>query len=142
MYIMNSFHPLLLLRNKDGFILTWDVTDPETYRNLVKWEKGIHSHYGEDNMPAIIVVATKSDLMNVSRHTDVYETCCEKYRKKKILCFKTSAYDGSNVEEAFEKLLSLMVAPTQRKQEGKMRSFGDIVDLTASGIQPQKNSCC
>ena len=95
----------------------------------------ISYNYYSSRTPEVIVVANKSDKPH---NHETYEICVEKYRKRGIECFKTSAESGENVKEAFDKLVSLMVETRQHKDE----ALEKFINLLADYEKENSKSCC
>ena len=96
--------------------------------------------YNSSRTPEVIVVANKSDK---PYNHETYEICVEKYRKRGITCFKTSAESGENVKEAFDKLVSLMVETRQLKDRVLENTMSVGVDLVADyPTEKSTRSCC
>ena len=89
----------------------FDVTRLSTMENVVSWKKQLDEKYKD--IP-IILLANKSDLAS----NTVYEVgslnmdkICEKYGF--LTWFSTSAKEGTNVKEAFDKLISVFLTETR-----------------------------
>ena len=91
-------------------------------------------------MPAVIVVGNKSDK---HYNPEAYTRCVEKYSRRGIYRFKTSAKSGENVKEAFDKLVSLMVETRQLKDRVLENTMSVGVDLVADyPTEKSTRSCC
>ena len=135
---------LSICRDKDGIVLTWDLTREETFRRLAGWEDAVLCHYREHNIPAFIVVANKAENHNLGIDSSAYQQCLEAYKLKKYSCFKTSARDSLNVKQAFHELISLMgkvyedrLNPTVSNEESS-----PSVLLGHSEEHPGRKECC
>ena len=48
-----------IYKNIDGYIVMFDVTNPESYDNVVGWKSDIDTVYPSNQIPPCIVVANK-----------------------------------------------------------------------------------
>ncbi len=86
----------------DAAVLVFDLTNPESLKNLEKWRKEIQSSFGSLTM---FVVGNKSDL---ERKIPVEEGL--KYAKEiNATYFETSANTGINIEELFRSMAELLI---------------------------------
>ena len=103
------------MRGTDGAVIVYSSTDLETFQALQKWTDEVHQ-YADENIP-IIYVKNKSDLPPV-REDLIPRDLIAKYSSKVA---QTSAKTGSNVEEMFSYIASLIVK--QKANEVKERAF-------------------
>ncbi|EAX89083.1 small GTP-binding protein, putative [Trichomonas vaginalis G3] len=88
----------LYFRDKDIFIVVYDLTSLESLQNVEKWVYKIHELSGE--IP-IIIVGNKSDLEPQVPQEQIEQIIIRIDPRKSFL---TSAVTGSNVKELFEYL--------------------------------------
>lgn len=87
----------------DLAVLVFDLTNPESFKNLEKWRQEIINSFGPLNL--IIVVGNKIDL---ERKIPVEE--CLKYSESiNAPYFETSAKLGINIEEIFKTVAKILV---------------------------------
>jgi Ras-related protein Rab-11A len=91
-------------RGAVGALLVYDISKKVTYDNVVRWLKELRDH--ADSNIVIMLVGNKSDL----RHLRAVPTDEAKaYAAENGLSFiETSALDASNVELAFQNILTGM----------------------------------
>ena len=84
-------------RDAKGAILTYDVNNPVTFKNLDRWVKELEENCGK--VP-VLLVGNKLDLeRKVTREEGV-----EYAMKHKFMFMESSAKNGEGVEEMFQKL--------------------------------------
>jgi len=84
-------------RTAQGIILTYDVTNPESFENLKIWAKGIDQYAAKS--VSCILVGNKCDLVDKQQiSTEKGKELANKYG---IQFFETSAKNATSVEEAF-----------------------------------------
>lgn len=83
-----------------GILLVFDLTDMESFRNIVKWKEECNKYAYEKAV--IILVGTKSDLYNKIevKREDIDNYCNE----TNIKYFETSSKESIGVEETFMSL--------------------------------------
>lgn len=84
-----------------GALLVYDITREETFKNIDKWLSEI-SVFGEKDM-GVVIVGNKCDLRSLRAIEE--EDAEEKAKSLGIPILETSAYDNTNVDEAFKKLI-------------------------------------
>jgi len=84
-------------RTAQGIILTYDVTNPDSFANLKMWAKAIDQHAAKNVYR--ILVGNKCDL--VDKRQISIEKGRELANEFGIPFFETSAKDATSVEEAF-----------------------------------------
>lgn len=89
-------------RGAVGALLVYDITKHSTYVNVTRWLKELRDH--ADSNIVIMLVGNKSDL----RHLRAVSTDEAKaFATENNLSFiETSALDSSNVEQAFQTILT------------------------------------
>ncbi|WEW56369.1 Rab GTPase ypt31 [Emydomyces testavorans] len=102
-------------RGAVGALLVYDISKHQTYENVTRWLKELREH--ADSNIVIMLVGNKSDL----RHLRAVPTEeAKQFASDNNLSFiETSALDASNVELAFQNILTGMY-PLQRSSA----SFG------------------
>lgn len=106
------------MRERDGFLLVYSVTDRGTFESLNSFYEQLSAMH-EDSMPPIVLVANKADLQNKR---------AIKYSEGKKLAeswnncafIETSAKSGENIDGAFAALVrEIRVRQAGSKQEEK-----------------------
>ena len=92
-------------RNAMGFVLVYDITNPQSFINVRDWLEQLRTHaYSYD--PVVILVGNKSDLAHERK---IEKGDAERLAVKSGLDYiETSARSGENVGEAMEKLLDIV----------------------------------
>ncbi|KAG0707901.1 GTPase [Suillus ampliporus] len=84
-----------------GALLVYDITKHATYVNVTRWLKELRDH--TDSNIVIMLVGNKSDL----KHLRAVPTEAKSFATENELSFiETSALDASNVESAFQTILT------------------------------------
>ncbi|CAA2933904.1 ras-related RABA2a [Olea europaea subsp. europaea] len=126
-----------------GALLVYDVTKPTTFENVSRWLKELRDH--ADSNIVIMLIGNKTDLKHLRA---VATEDAQGFAEKEGLSFiETSALEASNVEKAFQMILSEIYriiskkslssdepAPTSLK-EGKTLAVGPQET-------PMKKTCC
>ncbi|XP_078487243.1 ras-related protein Rab-12-like [Ciona intestinalis] len=87
-------------RNARGILLLYDVTNPESYRNITKWMKLIEE-YGRSDVE-VAIVGNKADLENVQVNTHKARNFAENCG---FIFYETSAKASLNVDTVFVNLI-------------------------------------
>lgn len=103
----------LYFRGVAGAFLVFDITQPETLKNLGRWIEELSVHSGTSNIP-VIVLGNKIDLQDESVNTFdsskaikfIEEQLTTKFNNidNRISYYETSAKTGQNVDIAFQDL--------------------------------------
>lgn len=129
-------------RGSDCCILTFAMDDRASFANLDMWKKEF-LHYsdvgGLENYP-FILLANKSDRREYLKQVSVDEIR-EWCRNNDSICyFETSAKDNTNVSEAFQTAIRLMVKNSANQMHKKHNSTS--VDLGQRSENAWKIGCC
>ena len=100
-------------KNADGIILVYDVNSEESFSNLDYWMKSIGNKID------------KKDLIDKDSLNDFVE------KHNNIPMYKTSAKSGINVNEAFDKICTMIIDSDEEKEE-----------MILLESHKQKSSCC
>ncbi|GAA49935.1 Ras and EF-hand domain-containing protein homolog [Clonorchis sinensis] len=121
-------------RKVDGVIIVYDVTAPQSFRNVRSWMDQI-SEFGSEQKVPVIVVGNKIDLRKMGSGncvtTEMGKTFAETYG---VMFLETSVCTSENVDEAVRLLASKMKV----EQDAQMAT---TVQLTEKSSAPIK-SCC
>lgn len=93
-------------RKAKGVILVYDITNLKSFESLSeRWMAQLHDHANSDDL-AKLLVGNKSDL-EASREVtrEKAQQFCQKYNMELL---ETSAKSGTNVLQAFEKLIEIV----------------------------------
>lgn len=118
-------------RGAVGALLVYDIAKHITYENVERWLKELRDH--ADHHIVIMLVGNKNDL----RHLRAVPTDEAKaFAEKNSLSFiETSALDSTNVETAFQQILTDIYQIVSRKQ---MANDGDNDGASALKSDQQK----
>jgi len=99
-------------RGAVGALLVYDIAKHLTYENVERWLKELRDH--ADNSIVIMLVGNKSDLRHLRAvPTDEARTFSE---KNNLSFIETSALDSTNVETAFQNILTEIYRIVSQKQ--------------------------
>ncbi|KAK3216544.1 hypothetical protein GRF29_1g107490 [Pseudopithomyces chartarum] len=132
-------------RGAVGALLVYDISKHQTYENVTRWLKELRDH--ADSNIVIMLVGNKSDL----RHLRAVPTEeAKQFASENNLSFiETSALDASNVELAFQNILTEIYRIVSSKAldqgEGGQASLGPSQAINLAPSQPgeeKKGGCC
>ena len=128
-------------RNSEACVLVFDLTTEDSFKNIDQWRTEFLRMLNppdEDEFP-FILVGNKSDRENdVIITKEQIEAYCREHHN--MVYFATSAMDGTNLEEAFNKVAELALDRYQRNNmeivlpETKYLKFDKKVE--------KKKKCC
>ncbi|XP_021377850.1 ras-related protein Rab-11A-like [Mizuhopecten yessoensis] len=133
-------------RGAVGALLVYDIGKHPTYENVERWLKELRDH--ADNNIVIMLVGNKSDLRHLRAvPTDEAKAFAEKNNMSFI---ETSALDSTNVETAFQNILTEIYKIVSMKQ---IRDSNDDDNSPSSNVQtiqvaptdnsmPRPQKCC
>ena len=132
-------------RGAVGALLVYDITKQATFDNVGRWLKELRDH--ADSNIVIMLVGNKSDLRHLrSVQAEDAKSFCE---KETLSFIETSALDATNVEEAFENILTQIYKIVSQKtlQADESQTKGPGEGQTIVVTQPaeegaKKKSCC
>ena len=108
----------------------YDIAKHLTYENVDRWLKELRDH--ADNNIIIMLVGNKSDLRHLRAvPTDEAKSFAE---KNNLSFIETSALDSSNVEQAFQQILTEIYHVVSQKQIKS--DSGDNDSPTSDNIRP------
>jgi small GTP-binding protein len=98
-------------RGAVGALLVYDISKQSTFDNVEKWLKELRDH--ADAQIVVMLVGNKSDL----KHLRAVKTeDSASFSEKNSLAFiETSALDSSNVEVAFQKIITGRLHKAKKK---------------------------
>ncbi|XP_065178520.1 ras-related protein Rab-7a [Sycon ciliatum] len=122
-------------RGADCCVLTFDVTMPNTFKNLDSWRDEFliqSSPRDPDNFP-FVVLGNKVDLESRAVSTKRAQAWCT--GKNNIPYFETSAKEAINVEQAFQ-----TIAKNALLQEAEVEMYNDFPDQIKLNDAEQKEN--
>ncbi|KAM5474079.1 Rab GTPase ypt31 [Microsporum ferrugineum] len=137
-------------RGAVGALLVYDVSKHQTYENVTRWLKELRDH--ADSNIVIMLVGNKSDL----RHLRAVPTDeAKQFASENNLSFiETSALDASNVELAFQNILTgkcdfakifrIVSSKALESGDSSANQLGDrkVVEITKTPDSEKKPGCC
>ena len=99
-------------KSAHGIIITYDVSNVDTFENLKYWIQSIHTNLGENDSIKIIIIGNKVDL-----EREVSLEDAQKYAKENgYKYFETSAKTGKGVSESIRFLVQEIIDCQDKKQ--------------------------
>ncbi|KAK7302379.1 hypothetical protein RJT34_13267 [Clitoria ternatea] len=129
-----------------GALVVYDVTKPTTFENVTRWLKELRDH--ADANIVIMLIGNKTDLKHLRA---VATEDAQSYAEKEALSFiETSALEATNVEKAFQTILSDIYRIISKKSLSSNHSASPNITqghtITVGGREPQpnikKHPCC
>ncbi|XP_010490197.1 PREDICTED: ras-related protein RABA2a-like [Camelina sativa] len=128
-----------------GALLVYDVTKPTTFENVSRWLKELRDH--ADSNIVIMLIGNKTDLKHLRA---VATEDAQSYAEKEGLSFiETSALEASNVEKAFQTILSEIYRIISKKSISSDQATananikeGQTIDVAATSDSNAKKPCC
>eukprot|EP01089_Gocevia_fonbrunei_P012467 TRINITY_DN2960_c0_g1_i1.p1 TRINITY_DN2960_c0_g1~~TRINITY_DN2960_c0_g1_i1.p1 ORF type:complete len:217 (+),score=55.25 TRINITY_DN2960_c0_g1_i1:79-729(+) len=132
-------------RGAVGALLVYDISKAATYENVERWLNELRDH--ADSTIVIMLVGNKSDLRHLRAvRTEQATAFAEKHGLSFI---ETSALDSTNVEIAFQKILTEIyhIVATNKnleKKEDKNIDNQEVVDISGGNEEEEvkKGGCC
>ncbi|XP_053718706.1 ras-related protein Rab-25-like [Synchiropus splendidus] len=128
-------------RGAVGALLVYDITKQPTYESAERWLKELYDH--ADPHMVVMLVGNKTDLESI--RTVPTEEAKDFAEKNNLMFMETSAMDSTNVEEAFNEVLTEI----HRKVASREVTRGSISAVTlsspngpASEAQAGRRGCC
>lgn len=130
-------------RGAVGALLVYDITKTVTFENVERWLKELREH--ADPNTAIMLVGNKSDLRHLrSVQPEEAEAFCQ---REGLSLIETSALEATNVEKAFQQILTDIYKIVSRKQHpdvamGAHVKDGETIELGTGDTAHSKKTCC
>jgi Ras-related protein Rab-11A len=133
-------------RGAVGALLVYDITKNVTFENVERWLKELRDH--ADANIVIMLVGNKSDLRHLrSVQTDDAQQFCE---KEGLSFIETSALESTNVELAFQRILTEIYHIVSKKSlasDDNPNKPGEGVKIVVSPendttSEKKKPACC
>lgn len=130
-------------RGAVGALLVYDIAKHLSYENVERWLRELRDHADQNIL--IMLVGNKSDLRHLrSIPTEEAKAFAE---KNGLSFIETSALDSTNVEPAFQNILTEIYRIVSQKQIREPAS-GDVIraDAEPADVRPAQDSvrrqCC
>ena len=132
-------------QNSDGILLVFDITNKESFNNIIKWYDDVISYSG--HRAKKLLIGNKNDMKDSVKVTN---NEIQKFVKQNSLKFiETSAKENINVEEAFQKIINLIIDKmpnnelleefgTNAKKEHSM----SLSNSSLNNLTKEKKKCC
>ena len=101
-YFYLFFPPLSYYRGAVGALLVYDISKQVTFENVERWLNELRDH--ADSNIVIMLVGNKSDLKHLRAVST--EEAAQFAEKHGLSFIETSALESTNVEEAFQQILT------------------------------------
>ncbi|XP_010549051.1 PREDICTED: ras-related protein RABA2a-like [Tarenaya hassleriana] len=134
-------------RGSLGALVVYDVTKPKTFENVSRWLKELRNHSGSNSV--IMLIGNKTDLKHLRAVTT---EDAQRYAEKEGLSLvETSALEATNVEKAFQTILSEIYRIMSKKSISSDQTAaeavsnvkeGQTIDVSASSEAKLKKPCC
>ncbi|XP_031488641.1 ras-related protein RABA2a-like [Nymphaea colorata] len=130
-------------RGAVGALLVYDITKQSTFENVNRWLKELRDH--ADASIVIMLIGNKSDLQHMRA---VSTEDAQQFSQREVLSFlETSALDATNVDKAFQTILSEIHRIVVKKSLASGESAGNGIKegKTILVNQPDpaaSKSCC
>ncbi|CAK9235702.1 unnamed protein product [Sphagnum jensenii] len=131
-------------RGAVGALLVYDITKHVTYENVERWLKELRDH--ADSNIVIMLVGNKSDLKHLR---GVPTDDAQAFSEKEGLSFiETSALESTNVEKAFQRILTEIYRIVSKKALASEESptagpgEGTTIVMDTDSATPQRSTCC
>ena len=136
--------PAAYYRGAVGALLVYDITKTVTFENVERWLKELRDH--ADSNIVIMLVGNKCDLRHLrSVQTEDAKAFCE---KEGLSFIETSALESTNVEQAFQRILTEIYHIVSKKALASEEavaapSSGTAIRVTEAAPETRKKgSCC
>ena len=127
------------LRNAEGIMLVFDITNSDSFNGLKDWLESIKTHFGEKNISIpIIIVGNKIDLED---KRDVEKDDANKFaQENNFKYFETSAKTGEGVDNAVRELVRQILANKDSEDSGEKNNKIKLQDNKKDN--QKKKGCC
>jgi small GTP-binding protein len=107
-----------LLRGANGLVLAFDITAPQTFRDIdIYMDLFLDTCKIDPNLsPPVLLLGNKCDLPPSSEQVTPDEVTKWKDKNRVQSYYPVSAKDGTNVEEAMNEFIKSLVAPARYDQ--------------------------
>ena len=127
-------------KNAEGVILTYDITNTESFENLKYWINSIKTHLGDKNIfIPIIIVGNKLDMEDKRKITK--ENADKLSKEYNYKYFETSAKTGEGVDDAFRDLVNQILEKSDKFEEERNERNSVKINENQED-NPKKKGCC
>ena len=125
------------LKQIDGVLLIYDITNEESFKNISKWMNDIRQ--SRDKTLPIVLCGNKCDLED--KRVISKEMGEKKAEENDISFIETSCKEGINIDEAFMELVKLIY---NKSEENENRDTVQInrESFKSKNVNKGKSSCC
>ena len=127
-------------RGADGIIMVYDVTNEDSFRHINDWLLEVNRYASESTSK--LIVGNKTDLPNRVISTEALKSYADQLQ---IPFIETSAFDASNVNEAFEQITRSLLYKNSPAKAGDAagKKAGDVAKLDKDNTAKHgKGGCC
>jgi Ras-related protein Rab-1A len=127
-------------RNTNGIIFVYDITCRKSFQSVKEWIKDSELH---DNGFEKILCGNKIDLKE-KREVN-FDELEEFGMKKKIEVMEISARERINIDEAFQKIINLILSNKTDKEiidEFGIKNNNNDINLDKNNTKKRKQGCC
>jgi len=118
----------MVYKNTDGILVGFDLTKPKTLEQVEFWINQIESNKTKDSPLSLVLFGNKCDKTDeIKVKEEDIENIKEKYN---LRYFKTSAKDGTNVQNIFEYLAKIVL---------KSRGFLENVNIDEISVEEKED---
>ena len=118
----------MVYKGADGILVGFDLTKPKTLEQVEFWINQIESNKTKDSPLSLVLFGNKCDKTD---EIEVKEGDIEKIKEKyNLRYFKTSAKDGTNVQNIFEYLAKIVL---------KSRGFLENVNIDEISVEEKED---
>ena len=129
-------------KNAEGVIVTYDITNTESFDNLKFWINSIKTNMENKNMfIPVIIIGNKTD-MEESR--EIMTEDAEKFAEEnKYKYYETSAKTGEGVDKAIRDLINQILNQSGNDDQKEFRKDSvQIKESTEEKSEKKKKGCC
>ena len=126
-------------RNSEACILVFDLTSPESFKNVEIWRNEFLTTLNPPDKSTypFILFGNKSDLPDIKVKNEDIQAYCQEHNNMPY--FSTSAKDGINLEEGFNKVADMAYNRNTKSEES---FIPDTKFLKITQEEPKKKGCC
>ena len=135
-------------RGAVGAMLVYDITKRQTFEHISRWLEELRNH--ADNNIVIMLIGNKTDLATLRGVTS--EDAKEFAEKEGLFFLETSALEATNVETAFQSVLTEIYRIVSKKSLIASEEQGNVGSLKGTKLvvpsdnnqeaQNKKKACC
>ena len=127
-------------KNAEGVMLTYDITNMESFENLKYWINSIKTHLGDKNIfIPIIIVGNKLDMEDKRKITK--ENADKLSKEYNYKYFETSAKTGEGVDDAVRDLVNQILEKSDKFEEERNERNSVKINENQED-NPKKKGCC